>query len=419
MNKYSMANNGTYKVHKQTTPGGEIIEPYENPYRWVMLALVWVLYCVFGIVMRSIAPLVTSIIEDLSFSYSQMGIISGSWTLPYIAAAVIGGAIIDRWGIRKSLFIGIAIITLSEFLRYFAGGFTSMFIIVALFGFGGPMISIGCPKTISLWFRGKERGIAVGVYMTGTWIGALIAYSMTNSVIMPLTGYSWRLTFVFYSLLGLAATLVWLFSSRDIKATGAIESTSIIKVFTRIMSVRNVQLIVIMGFLSLMNFHGIGAWLPKILEAGGLPPVVSGFAASIPLVVSIPTLLVVPRLVAPRLRGRVLALMSCVTAVSLLVIASASGVFLVMGLVFYGLTLCCVTPLLMLILMDIPEVGPKYMGSAAGIFFCVAEIGGFVGPLIIGAIKDITGSFLVGAFFIAGTLLIMSIMALLIRVKPA
>ena len=100
-------------------------------YQWVMLALVWLLCWVFGAIARSISPLVTPILEDLNISYSQMGVILGAWPLTYIVVAVIGGAIIDRWGIRKSLLAGIIIIGLSEILRYFANGFIFLFLFVA------------------------------------------------------------------------------------------------------------------------------------------------------------------------------------------------------------------------------------------------------------------------------------------------
>lgn len=120
-------------------------------YRWVMIALVWLLYAVFGMVSRSISPLITPIIKDLNLSYSQMGLILGSWQLTYIAVAIIAGNIIDKWGIRRSLFLGVLFIGLSAALRYFASSFVSFLAVIALFGVGGPMISIGAPKTISVW----------------------------------------------------------------------------------------------------------------------------------------------------------------------------------------------------------------------------------------------------------------------------
>ncbi len=392
---------------------------YQMRYRWVMLALVWLLYCTWGVVMRSLAPLVTPIIEDLGISYAQTGVILGAWPLTYIAVAAIAGTIIDRWGIRKSLFVGILIIGLSESLRYFTNGFTVLFLCVALFGLGGPMISIGCPKVISVWFQGRERATAVGIYMTGPGIGGLIAYSLTNSVVMPLTGYSWRLTFVLFSLLAFSAALLWWFLARDFKSADTAESASIVRVFKGLISLRSVQVVLVMGFLAFAIAHGFNNWLPKIMETGGLSPAMAGFAASLPLLVSIPSVVLIPRSVAPRWRGRIVALTSLVGAISALAIVTGSGGRLITGLMLWGISESCVLPLLVLILMEIPEVGSKYIGSAAGMFFCVAEIGGFAGPLLVGAIKDFSGSFLAGALFIAGLSLIMAVTAFSLKVRPA
>ena len=81
-------------------PLDEKTEPHLQPYRWVMLALLWLLYAAFGLISRSISPLVTPILKDLSMSYSQMGLILGSWQMTYIAFAILAGVIMDRWGIN-------------------------------------------------------------------------------------------------------------------------------------------------------------------------------------------------------------------------------------------------------------------------------------------------------------------------------
>jgi cyanate permease len=399
----------------------EKIEPYQTRYRWMMLALVSLLYWVFGIVTRSLPPLITPILEDLKITYSQMGMILGSWQLTYIGVAAVGGAIIDRWGIRKSLFVGILIIGISEALRSLSGGFFTMYFFVALFGLGGPMISIGCPKVISTWFRGKERGTAVGVYTAMSWIGGFTAFSTANSIVMPLTGNSWRLTFVFYSLLAFAAAVLWYFLARETTlAEEAAERNSVVQVFTGLVKVRRVRAILLMGFLSFAASHGFSSWFPKILESRGIPPSTAGFIASFPLLIGIPMLLLVSRWVAPSLRGRVIVLISLGFSIAVLIVAGTQpGKLFITGLLLYGLTLGPVFPLLMLILMDIPQVSSKYMGSAGGMFFCVAEIGGFAGPFIVGAVKDLTGSFFIGAAVVAGLSTLIAIMGLTLKDQPA
>jgi cyanate permease len=52
-------------------------------------------------------------------------------------------------------------------------------------------------------------------------------------------------------------------------------------------------------------------------------------------------------------------------------------------------------------------------------YFCVSEIGGFTGPLMMGALADTTENFLTGVFTLAVLRLVISIMALLIRTRPA
>ena len=399
-------------------PDEDKIEPYQKRYRWVILFLVWLLYAAFGLVSRSVAPLVTPILRDLNMSYSQMGIILGSWQLTYIIVAIIAGAILDKWGIRKSLFIGTVIIGLSATLRYFPIGFSTFLPVVAIFGIGGPLISVGAPKTIASWFRGKGRGTAVGIYTTGPWIGGLIALSATNSLVMPVTGYSWRLTFVYYGLLVFGIALLWWFLARDIEPTEAKEGESIGRTFSRLIKIRNVRLILIMGLLSFAIMHGFTNWLPKIMESVGMSPTISGFVSSIPLIAGIPAVLVIPRLVPPRLRGRILAILAAVVTAALIVSVNTSGAPLFAGLVLFGISGSSLFPILMLILMDTPEIGEKHMGLAGGIFFCVAEIGGFSGPLVMGALADLTGSFFAGAFFLASLSLIIFVMTLLLKAAP-
>ena len=60
------------------------------------------------------------------------------------------------------LLIAAAIITVSVALRSMAGSFAMLFFAVALFGIGGPLVSVGAPKLISAWFEGRERGLAIG-----------------------------------------------------------------------------------------------------------------------------------------------------------------------------------------------------------------------------------------------------------------
>ncbi|CAB1084285.1 hypothetical protein D1AOALGA4SA_11811 [Olavius algarvensis Delta 1 endosymbiont] len=373
-----------------------------KPYRWIMLALLWLLYLCFGIVARSIFPLVTPILADLELSYSQMGLILGSWQLTYIFAALVAGTILDKWGIRKSIVAGALIIGLSASLRFFSSGFQSMLIAGALFGLGGPMISIGGPKTISAWFSGRSRGTAMGIYTTGNWVGGLTALALTNSLVMPLVSQNWRLAFVVYGGVTFSIALLWLLLARGDGDGETSSVPGVIDVFVKLIKIKNVRILLVMGLLAFAIGHGFSSWLPKILEESGMSAASAGWAAAITIAAGIPSILILPTLVPPRFRGRTIAVFAIMTTVNLVLVMKVTGIALYVSLATLGFVSAPFMALLLLILMDSPGVETRYMGSAGGMFFCVAEIGGFTGPLIMGILVDATGSFMAGAVFLAG-----------------
>jgi CP family cyanate transporter-like MFS transporter len=373
----------------------------QDPYRWVILALLWLLYAAFGIISRSIFPLVTPVLTDLNLSYSQMGLILGSWQLTYIFAALVAGAILDRWGVRKSIFAGAIVIGISAALRYYAVGFITMLTAVALFGLGGPMISVGGPKTISLWFRGRSRGTAMGVYTTGSWAGGLMALALTNSLLMPLVDHSWRLAFVVYGITAFGVALQWFLLAREDGFAEHQKRISIIEVFGQLIKIRNVRILLVMGLLSFAIIHGFSSWLPRILEDNGLSATKAGWAAALAIATGIPSILIIPSVVPQRLRGRIIAFFAVLTAVNLILVMKMSGMALYIVLAVLGFVNAPFMALLLLVLMDSPGVETQHMGSAGGMFFCVAEIGGFTGPLIMGILVDATGTFMAGAMFLA------------------
>lgn len=396
-------------------PPEQINDPAPSPYRWVMLGLLWLLYCAFGMVVRSASPLVTPMLRDLQMTYGQMGVVLGSWQLTYIGVAVWAGVLLDRWGIRRSLFFGTVVIGVSALLRFFPTGFGSLLAAVALFGVGGPMISIGAPKTIALWFQGRSRGTAVGIYTTGPWIGGVIALSATHPLVMPLTGHSWRLAFVCYGLLTLGIALLWWFLAREIRPEGSPASDeSLRRVFATLIRVGNVRLILLAGLATFAVAHGFTNWLPRILETKAMSPSLAGLSASIPFVASIPAVLLIPRLTPPARRRPVVVLLSLCAAAAIVLIV-ATPVPPTIGLLLFGASGLCLFPMLMLVLMDTPEVGARHLGTAAGIFFCVAEMGGFLGPFAVGALVDFSGTFLAGSLCLAG--LALSVAVLILRVR--
>jgi cyanate permease len=373
-------------------------EQSARPYRWLLLSGIWLLYFCFGLTTASMAPLIPAIAADLNIDNAAFGFILGAWPLIYIAAAIPCGAVLDSWTPRFTMTLGGLVIALSGAARAAAETHLALFLAVALFGIGGPLISIGAPKLVSQWFDDRNRGMAMGLYITGPALGNVAALSLTNSIMMPLFSDNWRMVFLVYAGAAGIATLIW-FVIAGMAGTGEAGIGSRNRTPFRfasvldILSLGTVQIVLLMAVGAFFINHGINNWLPEILRFRGLSAVDAGFWSSVPTAVGIAGSLTIPRLATPARRPALLAgLFAAVMASSLLLLLPFAET-LAPALLFIGIARGSVISIIMLILMDAPGLSRERLGLAGGLFFVAGEIGGVAGPVTIGALSQWSGGF--------------------------
>ena len=369
-----------------------------HPYRWAALFGVWLIYYSFGLCIASMAPLVSEISGDLGVSNSTMGLILGAWQLTYIAAALPLGSLLDRTGVALGLMVSAAVMALSLALRGAAESEWTLFAAVCVFGLGGPLISVGAPKLIALWFTGASRGMAMGIYMTGPALGGITAFSLANPVLLPMTG-SWRGVMWFLAACVLSAGVIWWLISRhpemrkrDGKISGLSKAGSLVA-FREIAGIRTVQIVLLMSIGIFTLNHGLNNWLPEILRAKGMSATDAGYWASIPTIVGVIGALTIPRFATPERRIPIMFALFAAVLIATLLLHLAPGTGLATGLILQGIARSSMMTVAILLLMEAPGVPPERAGMAGGMFFTVAEIGGVSGPVAIGLSSDASGGF--------------------------
>ena len=398
--------------------------PSASPLRWLMLGLVWLLYASFGITSGTIAPLVDPIIDDLGMTYSQMGLVLGAWQLVYIVTAYPLGALIDKLGVRRSLGIGIFIVWLSLVLRGVATDFPTLFLAVALFGVGGPIISIGAPKVVSLWFHGNQRGLAAGIYTTGPVSGAAIALATAASVVMPLTG-TWRGISLVYGGAVLVVMLLWWVFARDIESPPASAgrraeaSVSLLETLRALLRIRNVQVIVVLAVATFLLNHGLNNWLPTLLQEKDMTLSQAGFWTAVSTLGGTLGLIAIPAMARHGYRAMTMAFLLLLASGTTLGLATLGDASLIGSLMLSSIVRVPMMPILTLILMETRGVGALRMGAAGGLFFAAAEIGGFGGPFLLGILRDATDSLTLGVLFLAALSAVLALTLPLIREQRA
>lgn len=388
--------------------------------KWVMLGLGWSLYFCFGIVVASLVPVVTTLRTELNLSYTEMGIILGAWQLFFIGAAPPAGALIDRFGPKRVLTVGVLIMAVSAALRGCANGFPLLFGAVALFGVGGPIIAIGLTKLVADWFTGPSRGVASGIYITGAAAGNAVVLALAHPVILPLTG-GWRQAQFFYGAFVLAFAVAWLVFGRDSAQSQADRNRPREGRekggYWQVMKQPAVWLVIGVGFCGFLANHGVRNWLPQILETAGIDVTTAGFLGALPAVTGIVGSILVLRYATRRPGGRKAAtiFLLAVTGLSMLAIMFTEGWLLVLVIAIEGFCAAAFAPLMLNTLMEMPSIGARNTGSAAGLYFSVGETGGTLGPFLLGAAADVTGTFMAGMVFLAMVMWIMILPASRIR----
>src|SRR5216683_1972843 len=145
----------------------EIVRPEPNRlYRW--LVLVFVSLTMFGsyYVYDALSPLADVLKAQLGFSDKNIGLLQAIYSFPNIFTVLIGGFIIDRLGLRRSLMIfgvlcvvGPAITVASAQLWLMAAG-------RLIFGMGAESLNVAVTTALAKWFKGKELSFAFGINLT-------------------------------------------------------------------------------------------------------------------------------------------------------------------------------------------------------------------------------------------------------------
>lgn len=370
-----------------------------HPWRWAMLTGVWLLYFSFGLTVASLAPVVFQVEQDLGIEHATMGLILGAWPLTYIASSAPCGALLDRFGPQRMLFIAAVIIALSGALRGVSESATALFLSVVVFGIGGPLVSSGAPKVISLWFKGQNRGLAIGIYFTGNALGGIVSLSLANSVFLPFLGDDWRALLLCYAAFVMLAGFVWLLisshpASRAMeKLLAAEKRIPYRQVFMELIHMPVVRIALAMGIFILAFNHGLNNWLPTILQSYGMTASEAGYWSAIPTMFGMLAALSLPRLATRERRMMILYGLVISAGVTTIMIWSAEPTLLAIGVVLQGACRGALTSILILLLMDNDAIPTNRVGAVSGLYFSAAEIGGALGPMSMGAIAQATGSF--------------------------
>jgi MFS family permease len=163
-------------------------------YRWMVL--VFLSLAMFGsyYAYDALSPLADVLKQQLGFSDENIGFLQAIYSFPNIFTVVIGGFIIDRLGLRKSLMIFGVLCLLGPAITASSGLLWVMAVGRLIFGMGAESLNVAVTAALARWFKGEELSFAFGINLTICRLGSFAAL---NSPTWARAAYaSWRWPFL-------------------------------------------------------------------------------------------------------------------------------------------------------------------------------------------------------------------------------
>lgn len=153
---------------------------------------------------------IPSIRADLGATLADAQWVSNAYLLFLSALTLLGGAAGDRFGLRRTFGLGIALFTLASIACAVAPAPGLLIVARAIQGIGAAFMVPGSLAIIAKAYPKESRGQAIGIWAAASSITSVAGPIIGGLVLTGLGDWSWRLVFAINLPLGLLAlALLW------------------------------------------------------------------------------------------------------------------------------------------------------------------------------------------------------------------
>ncbi|MHB1653082.1 MAG: MFS transporter [Desulfitobacteriaceae bacterium] len=403
-----------------------------------ILPFIFVLYIVAFLDRVNLGYAALTMNKALALSSSVFGLISGIFFLGYFIFEVPSNILMHRIGAR----VWIARILVSwgivVIITAWVSNATHLYILRFLLGVAEAGFFPGIILYMTYWFPAKNQARAFALFMTALAVSNIIGAPVSTWILgfnaLGLAGWRWLFILEGAPAVIMGIVTIFYLTDRPEKANwldkeekewllAELKKEKGDKLQTKHLSTRQVMLNPRVWHLSfiylslVVGLYGIGFWLPQIIKAFSkvLTNQQVGFITMIPYIVGGIAMIIVARHSDSTGERRYH------TAIPPLI-----GAFALIG---SGLTS---NPYVSIIMLSIATAGiysffgsfwslpPMFLtGEAAAVGIAVinsvGNLGGFIGPYVLGALKDVTGSMTTGLYFLSACLVATTLLVLAIR----
>jgi len=374
---------------KRTIAGSTV-----SSYRWVVLGGFVFANLAMMMSSLSIGLLLPAITDSLDLSKLQGGWLGSALGIGYVLITIPAAIFLPRFSPVRLIALSIALATLFTFLQGLATSFVFLLVSRLAFGVGASLRAPARPMLAQQWHAAKEIPIVNGVVHGWGGIGEALAMAITP-LILDVTD-SWRTTLHILGVFGLVTLAFWMFAGKE-RSTP--EFTARVREqdrppFRRML--RYPQLLIVgLGVASMTYawFTFRTFWPTFMLDTYDVSLSRSGLLLSVGSLAMVPAAFA-QGYVSSRFGRRlellvVSSLLMAGGSVGLLFtsnMAALVGFGLITGFSWGFITVVITPP------FTLEDIDPREIGVGISIIVTLFMLGAIVGPIISGAVSDVTGS---------------------------
>jgi len=170
-------------------------------FRWAVLGVTWMAYMSAYLVRTAVAPLSPFLMEGLSLSRFEVGLLVSASAFGYMAFQIPAGWLVDRVGVRRMLFVGPIVAGSFVLGMYLAGSFYIALAVMVFAGFGCGCFPTVATKAVLHWFPLRERATAIGINQTSLNVAGVLTASLLPTLALM---FGWRVAFIPVGLIPIA-----------------------------------------------------------------------------------------------------------------------------------------------------------------------------------------------------------------------
>ncbi|MBI2748260.1 MAG: MFS transporter [Burkholderiales bacterium] len=403
---------------------------------WRIVPFIMLLYFIAYIDRVNIGFAALTMKGDLGFTASILGFGAGIFFWGYFLFEVPSNIALHKFGAR--IWITRVMVTwgiISAGMAFVAGP-TSFYVMRFLLGAAEAGFFPGIILYLSYWFPARNRAGVTAFFMAAAPISTALGSPLSAALlemngILGLTGWQWMFILeaipalllgvvVFFYMTDRPEQAKWLKDDERTWLVNAMRAESANKgsdahhsIWSGMANPRVLALALIY-FGTSAGLYTLGIWAPQIIKQLGVSSMTVGFLNAIPPIVSVVAMVLWSRHSDRTSERTWHVILACLAAaLGLAIAASANSVVgLIAALTIVNVGISCAKPPL----WSMPTTFLTGAAAATGIatINSIGNLGGFAGPAMIGWIKDQTGSFAGGLYFVAGLLVVSAITTLLL-----